>query len=195
MDPSAYVDRESWLKMLKEMNVSEVDIRDHRYDCVVHLVSAAKGAEAFYSTDSNSVRSEGLELARSLDTFVMNAWVGHASFQVIDNVSVQNFAEKCDRVVQAVLTRLGLVADHHRYGKLVRKHKFIVKNFQLESEFPVPYRDFKVDRKPFVNLTIRYLSGQHSQRWHANSIAKKRTAGFRFYSLEHDHASSRGLFL
>lgn len=72
---------------------------------------------------------------------------GHASLQVIDNGSVSNFAQKCDRVVQAVLTRLGLVADAERYGKHVRKHKFLVKNFTLDSAFPQPYRDFEVERK------------------------------------------------
>ena len=154
MDPSAYMDRESWLRVLKELGVEEVSIRDHRYDCVVHLVTAAKGAEAFYSTESNSIRSEGISLAQKLDTVVMNAWLGHASLQVIDNVSVSNFAQKCDRVVQAVLTRLGLVADSHRYGKLVRKHKFRVETpFSLDQDFPVPYRDFQVEHIYLVNTS------------------------------------------
>ena len=152
MDPSAYIARDNWLQMIKEIGVEESDLRDHRYDCVVHLVSAAKGAEAFYSSDSNSARSEGIQLACELDTLVMNAWVGHSSLQVVDNLSVSNFAEKCDRVVQAVLTRLGFVADHHRYGKMVRKHKFLVSGFNMENDFPVPYRDFIVDRKEFFKL-------------------------------------------
>jgi hypothetical protein len=71
MDPSAYIDRDSWLKMLNELELEEIDIRDHRYDIVVHLVSAAKGAEAFYSAENNTVRSEGLELARKLDSTIV----------------------------------------------------------------------------------------------------------------------------
>jgi CYTH domain-containing protein len=153
MDPSAYIARDNWLQMIQEIGVEESDLRDHRYDCVVHLVSAAKGAEAFYSSGSNSVRSEGIQVACELDTLVMNAWVGHASLQVVDNISVSNFAEKCDRVVQAVLTRLGFVADHHRYGKMVRKHKFVVKDFKMEADFPVPYRDFMVDHFYLVNTS------------------------------------------
>jgi hypothetical protein len=82
----------------------------------------------------------------------MNAWVGHSSLQVIDN-SNTNFAQKCDRVVQAVLTRLGLVADDQRYGKLVRKHKFLVSNFDLEKEFPCPFRDFNVEHVYLVNTS------------------------------------------
>ncbi|KAI8922263.1 hypothetical protein DFJ77DRAFT_17388 [Powellomyces hirtus] len=151
MDPSAYMPREGWLRMLKEMNLDEAQIRDHRYDCVIHLVTAAKGAESFYTLSNNKERSEGLDLARNVDTLTMNAWLGHASLQVIDNLSVTNFAQKCDRAVQAVLTRLGLVADAERYGKHVRKHKFVVKNFSLEADFPVPYRDFDVEHVYLVN--------------------------------------------
>ncbi|KAJ3312486.1 hypothetical protein HDV04_003086 [Boothiomyces sp. JEL0838] len=133
MDPSAYMKREDWLRMLDEL----------------HL--AAKGAESFYSLENNATRTEGLELARALDTAVMSAWVGHASLQVIDNVSVQNFMEKCDRVVQAVSTRLGLTADSNRYGKQVKKHKFLVKNFSLGMQFPVQYREFLVEHRYLVN--------------------------------------------
>ena len=64
MDPSAYMPRDEWLKMLSELNLEEVEIRDRRYDMIVHLMTAAKGAESFYSSNSNAVRSEGLELAR-----------------------------------------------------------------------------------------------------------------------------------
>ena len=39
-------------------------LRDQRYDCVVHLVSAADGAEEFYTTHDGSVRSEPPQLVR-----------------------------------------------------------------------------------------------------------------------------------
>jgi hypothetical protein len=146
MDPSAYMPRKDWLRMLNELQLDEVALRDHRYDCIVHLVTAAKGAEQFYTLENNSTRTEGLELARMLDDAVMNAWVGHASLQVIENASVKNFAEKCDRVVQSVSTRLGLTADPHRFGKNVRKLKFLVNEFALDSEFPVQYKEFHVER-------------------------------------------------
>jgi hypothetical protein len=76
MDPSAYMERKDWLRMLEELDLNETELRDHRYDCIVHLVTAAKGAESFYSLSNNASRTEGLELARFLDDAVMNAWVG-----------------------------------------------------------------------------------------------------------------------
>jgi hypothetical protein len=76
MDPSAYMPREDWLRVLKDLQLDEAALRDHRYDFVIHLVTAAKGAEKFYSLDNNTVRSEGLDLARSVDDKIMNAWNG-----------------------------------------------------------------------------------------------------------------------
>lgn len=41
MDVSAYMDKVDWHRMLEELNLTEVELRDGRYDCVVHLVLAA----------------------------------------------------------------------------------------------------------------------------------------------------------
>ena len=117
-------------------------------DCVIHLVSAAKGAESFYSLDNNEARSEDLAHARELDEKVMNSWNGHASLQVIDNST--NFHAKCDRVVQGVRTRLGLNATSvltEPEGKTVIKHKFVVTGFDWDdlSNYPLGYRDFLVE--------------------------------------------------
>ncbi|KAI8893182.1 AAA domain-containing protein [Globomyces pollinis-pini] len=153
MDPSAYMPREDWLRVLEDLKLDEVNLRDNRYDCVVHLVTAAKGAEAFYTLENNATRTEGIELAMSLDDSIMNAWVGHASLQVIDNISVPDFTAKCDRVIQAVSNRLGLTLDQTRFGKAVKKHKFLVKTFVLSDSFPVPYRDFEVEHAYLVNTS------------------------------------------
>lgn len=137
--------------MLSEMGLSEASLRDERYDCVVHLVSCAKDAEQYYTLLNNNTRSEGMALARELDERIMNAWNGHASLQVIDNKSVKTFASKCDRAVQAVATRLGLVGDSMRYGKSVKKHKFIVSNFNWDAKFPVPFKEFQVEHTYLIN--------------------------------------------
>ena len=67
--------------------LDEVEIRDNRYNQVIHMVSAAKGAEAFYTVEDHCVRSEGLEQARERDTKAAEAWVGHPYVDVIDNSS------------------------------------------------------------------------------------------------------------
>ena len=56
--------------MSKERHYNEVELRDKRYDQVIHLVSAAKGAVEFYTCDGHGTRSEGIDLACHLDDMV-----------------------------------------------------------------------------------------------------------------------------
>lgn len=58
MDPYAYMNEESWQIILDEEGWSPVNLRDKRYDAVVHLVTAADGAEDFYSKGNNNARYE-----------------------------------------------------------------------------------------------------------------------------------------
>ena len=44
-----------------------MEIRDNRYDQVIHMVSAANGAEKFYSLDNHTCRSEDIDKAKELD--------------------------------------------------------------------------------------------------------------------------------
>ena len=44
--------------MLDEAGLNEVTLRDKRYDLVIHMVTAANGAEEFYGIDNNEARRE-----------------------------------------------------------------------------------------------------------------------------------------
>lgn len=67
MDGSAYITREQWEVLLNELGLYEQDIKDNRYDLVIHLTTAADGAEKYYITDNNAARSENVEAAVVLD--------------------------------------------------------------------------------------------------------------------------------
>lgn len=58
---------DSWDKLISTEKWSNVELRDSRYNQVVHLTTAANGAEEFYTTDDHIIRAEGPELARQLD--------------------------------------------------------------------------------------------------------------------------------
>ena len=82
-----------------------------RYDAVLHLVSAADGAEQYYTTATNATRyekadEEGLRLARELDKKVINAWSGHSHLRVINNHD--DFNAKLNRVIKEISNVLGL---------------------------------------------------------------------------------------
>jgi predicted ATPase len=49
MDGKAYLSDEKWNNMLEKRGVTEADLRDTRYNACFHLVTAADGAEAFYT--------------------------------------------------------------------------------------------------------------------------------------------------
>lgn len=48
--PVAVIKRSYWEDILSRNNLNEVDIRDTRYNQIIHMVSAANGAEPFYTT-------------------------------------------------------------------------------------------------------------------------------------------------
>jgi hypothetical protein len=73
-------------------------LRDNRYDQIIHLVTAANGAEKFYALDNNQTRTEGIEIARQLDKKTGKAWIGHPYIDVIDNCT--DFEMKIARVLQ-----------------------------------------------------------------------------------------------
>lgn len=49
------------------------------------MVTAADGAKEFYTTVNNEARYENFEEAIELDKKLINAWVGHPHFSIIDN--------------------------------------------------------------------------------------------------------------
>ena len=65
MDCSAYLPREDWERIMERSEFNEVDLRDNRYNQVVHLVTAARGAEEHYTRTNNTARTEDLAAAVS----------------------------------------------------------------------------------------------------------------------------------
>ncbi|XP_040572356.1 TRPL translocation defect protein 14 isoform X2 [Lepeophtheirus salmonis] len=140
MDASAYINHQQWENILTSNSLDEVELRDNRYNQVVHLTSAAKGAEQFYSLD-HPTRNEGIELARDRDTRAAEAWVGHPYVDLVDNSS--NFDTKIKKLIAIVAFRMGInVSD--RLESDAKKLKFLVNGpLPQKSIFP-SFRDFQV---------------------------------------------------
>lgn len=51
----ADISKEKWEKMMAGNKWNTIDLRDNRYNQIVHMVSAANGAEDFYSTEVSSI--------------------------------------------------------------------------------------------------------------------------------------------
>lgn len=113
MDCCAYVDKETVFKqMLAEKGLTFADAYA-RYDAVLHLVTAADGAEEYYQWNdptkeevgNNAARSESPSEAREKDKKTLNAWIGHPHLRVFDNST--DFNGKINRILEEVFLLLG----------------------------------------------------------------------------------------
>ena len=121
MDGKAYTTDEVWQALLDETHWSTIQLRDRRYEAVVHLVTAADGAEQFYTSANNEARYESVEEAILLDRKLINSWVGHPHFPIVDNLDPNGFQAKIDRSLDAVFKTIGLPTpqSHHKKFLLV----------------------------------------------------------------------------
>eukprot|EP00998_Keelungia_sp_KM082_P002418 NODE_1294_length_1391_cov_55.231013_g1283_i0.p1 GENE.NODE_1294_length_1391_cov_55.231013_g1283_i0~~NODE_1294_length_1391_cov_55.231013_g1283_i0.p1 ORF type:complete len:421 (+),score=70.15 NODE_1294_length_1391_cov_55.231013_g1283_i0:55-1317(+) len=132
LDARAYCDNEQWRDICSAAGCTTEDLRDRQYDGIYHLVTAADGAEAFYTTANNSARSETPEQARALDSKLRDAYVGHRVLVVVTNDG--DFKSKLGRLTEAVSHLMGLTGG--------RTKKFMVTN--LPDEIPVPHVKFEL---------------------------------------------------
>ena len=120
LDISAYMAPDEWESITREAGTNANALRE-RYDAVLHLVSAADGAEQYYTTATNATRyekadEEGLRIARELDKKVIRAWTGHPHLRVINNHD--DFECKMLRVIREISNVLGLpqpVTEERKY--------------------------------------------------------------------------------
>ena len=64
MDSAGYIGWAEFHKILNRMNWTVEELRDRRYDSIMHLITAADGAPEFYDTINNY---ETLEEAKYRD--------------------------------------------------------------------------------------------------------------------------------
>lgn len=77
IDNKAYMSESDFETVLKYIGTNEVELRDS-YDAVFHMVTAAKGAEEFYTTANNTARTETVEEAAEMDDKLIAAWTGQS---------------------------------------------------------------------------------------------------------------------
>ena len=104
LDNKVYMDEDTFASVLRFVGASEVELRD-QYDAVFHLVTAAKGAEEFYTTSNNKARKESIEEAAEMDDKFIAAWTGHPHLRVIDNTT--EFEDKMKRLIAEIASFLG----------------------------------------------------------------------------------------
>jgi len=120
MDGAAYMPRPLWAEMLRrhardlgaeafDLDRAEIAYCD-RYDAIFHMVTAAAGAERFYTLENNTAaRHETPDLARGQDAKTQTAWSKHPRQIVFDNSAKSlGFEGKLQRVVESAAKIVGL---------------------------------------------------------------------------------------
>jgi CYTH domain-containing protein/thymidylate kinase len=124
MDIKAFLSKEDFRQMLRKKGLKEVALRD-RYSGVIHLVTAAEGAESFYTTENNGARIETPEEAIELDRKTRESWLGHPHLKIIDNRT--DFEGKIRRVFDAISQLLGIPSSS------ASKERLLVKDIRYEQ--------------------------------------------------------------
>ena len=126
MDGKAYMSDEQWELLLEELRMTPVALRDERYDAVLHLVTAADGAESYYTLANNATRTETAAEARGQDRKTLDCWTGHEHLYIVDNSTP--FDEKIRRAVARISKLVGAPAP------LQVTRKFLLASFPTLDE-------------------------------------------------------------
>ena len=147
LDNKAYMNSLDFSTVLSSLGCNEVELRD-RYDAVFHLVTAAKGAEQFYTTANNAARTETVEQAAELDDKLIAAWTGHPHLRIIDNSG--GFEHKLKKLIGEIAAFLGEPEP-----------------FEIERKFLIEYPDLdKLEKLPNcrrVEIIQTYLSAPEGE--------------------------------
>jgi len=113
------------------------------------MVTAAIGAEEFYTLETNSARTETPEQSAALDKRLQDAWTGHPHMRIVDNST--DFEGKIRQVLQHVSQAVGIPQPYEA------ERRFLVES----DEIPVYHvtasirQDYLVGSNPNVVGRVR----------------------------------------
>lgn len=147
-------------KVLKDFGLKIEKVRV-RYDAVIHMVTAADGAEEFYTLSNNNARTETAEEARALDKKTQDVWVGHPHLRVIPNVDIHGnkitFEQKINNVIAEVLSVLGYPIPLEIEEKYVLKtfDKKVLTDLGIKCEGINIEQTYLVNENPLITERVR----------------------------------------
>lgn len=159
---AAYIDapNETMLEVFQErilapygLSVEEVV---NSYRAVIHLVTAADGAEKYFTLTNEKARDETPEEARYLDVRSQLSWVGVEEREnipnIIDGASI-TFETKMQLTAQATFKKLGV--PYFIQGE----RKFLLRHLD-PARIPVPFQKIEIEQyyipgQPRVETSIR----------------------------------------
>ena len=129
LDNKTYMTEAEFASAIQHIGANEVELRDN-YAAVFHLVTAAKGAEEFYTTANKTARTETVEQAAALDDKLIAVWTGHPHLRIIDNAD--GFEDKMKHLISEIATFLGEPEPY----EIERKFLIEYPNIKALTELP-----------------------------------------------------------
>lgn len=141
MDGAAFLPAENWARVEADVGRRRTELRDARYDGVIHMVTAAIGAPRHYTLANNPARIESPEEAAASDRRLLRVWTGHPHLRVIDNRG--DFADKIRRTVEAVCDLAGVPVPVERERKFLlagvpELPAGLAESFEIEQVYLTP---------------------------------------------------------
>lgn len=187
LDGSAYLNSEQWEQVLRSNSLIKVSTADiyARYDMILHMVTAADGAEDYYQTLNNEARSEDVALALSLDDKIYKMYCYHYSYYRITNQG-RSMEDKVNVTVQWLYRNFFGIrnpVEQHRVfllknpkGKVFR----FLKKSMLGPLVRIEETYLKKDeggvvyvRKIDINGNLSFLKGKRTYKKGQSSVTKK----------------------
>lgn len=125
MDTLGYTGPEIFDRILEKAGWTKIMLRDHRYDAVIHMVTAADGAAQFYNND-NEARFEDVEEAIIRDRALRECYIGHNKLYVIDNRDT--FGKKVEETINTVLSIVGQPTNKVKFKKFLVDTRNVAQN-------------------------------------------------------------------
>lgn len=153
LDNKAYINQQIFNELLKEQDLNELEIMDN-YNMVIHLVTAADGAEEAYTLGNNIARTESVSEAIELDKKTVNAWAGHPNLRIIANE--KDFSSKLQNVIDEINNLIGQPVSIRKQRKFLIDLKTSDLSFLTEDNSTIIHIDQTyINDNPDVETRLR----------------------------------------
>jgi hypothetical protein len=161
LDGSAYVSKEGWQALMDDMGLNTVMMRDNRYDAILHMVTAADGAEKFYDSLTNPARYETVEEAVNKDKKLREVYMGHQKWIMIDNQAA-SFESKIMSAKEQIHNILG----HSTGSKFYRKFLLKKTTHQTSTRIPInlPKQNYSEESEVLETFLKHQTTTQNGKR-------------------------------
>ena len=171
LDNKFYMTADEFQRVIADLGYTEDELRDS-YDAVFHLVTAAKGAEEYYTNDNNAARHETLEEAAAMDDGFIAAWAGHPHLRIVDNST--DFEGKMNRLIREISYVLGEDAPYPIQRKFLVEYPDIAWLEGLDGCKRVDISQFYLCSDPGTEIRVRKIGFND---WNTFYLTEKRVEG------------------